>query len=240
MRKVMKYPIYPITFSYVSGIFFSQYLNISLNMLWLVTLILCSILFVYTILKTKKFFTTLHTLKFGSLICLLFVLLGILTYKLHNQHIPINDLKQTEFTVKITDVLKSNSYAHRAYAEVISESKNPKVVLNSPVISDKFEVGGVYKILGTINIVNEPRNSYDFNYKKYLQNKNIYYQLNTSHAPYKIGKEESLSVKIIEFRNFLINQFSKLGYNQSTKGFVEALLFGIKTNLDTNIQQQFK
>src|SRR5690606_19411811 len=41
-------------------------------------------------------------------------------------------------------------------------------------------------------------------------------------------------------RDYLTAQFYKLGYSEKTQGFIQALLFGIKTNLNDEIQQQFK
>src|SRR5690554_8182372 len=37
-----------------------------------------------------------------------------------------------------------------------------------------------------------------------------------------------------------MNRFSAMGYDAKTKGFIEALLFGAKINLDEEVQQQFK
>ena len=45
---------------------------------------------------------------------------------------------------------------------------------------------------------------------------------------------------IDELRGSLINRFLDLGYDAKTNGFIEALLFGKKNNLDEDVYEQFK
>src|SRR5690606_2255256 len=86
----------------------------------------------------------------------------------------------------------------------------------------------------------KPRNLYDFNYSEYLRLKHIHYQITSYNQPFKITEEKSFQSIIINGRDYLTAQFYKLGYSEETQGFIQALLFGIKTNLNDEIQQQFK
>lgn len=232
----MKYPIYPIAFSYVSGIFCSHYFGLSFSMSFgIVTISFLLLLFLYFTQLNKGFLLRWNTLTIVT-VCIVFSALGSLIYKINNPKIVINDLNTNEFTVKVREVLKSNKYAHRAYADLISHKNHPKVVLSFPSKNTLPKVGNVYKIVGTIKKIPAPQNLYDFNYKNYLQHKQIYYQITTYQSPVKIAQTKSFYSVVINVRNYLVSQFTKLGYNAKTKGFIEALLFGVKTNLNDELQ----
>lgn len=236
----MKYPIYPITFSYVSGIFCSLYTGLSLQFA-LVFGVIALLLFGFFILmqynkgfhKNYNFFTLIA-------VCSLFIALGFTFHRLANKKIEVQQLNETEFTVKTIRVLKSNSYSHRIYADLISHPQLPTVLVTFSNKQKTPKVGEVYKIVGSIKEVPYPRNPYDFDYKNYLKQKNIHYQIASYYPAVLIRKEHSVISKIADFRSLLMEQFSKMGYADQTKGFIEALLFGVKNNLDTNLQNQFK
>lgn len=240
MKKVMKFPIYPIAFSYVCGIFCSYYLKLPDAVVASVAILsFLLLIYLYIAQRNKGFISTLNIFTVVS-VFFTFTSMGFLTHSFNNKPIIIDDLQQGEFTVKVNDVLKSNAYAHRAYASLMSHTKHPKVLITFSNKAPLPEIGAVYKLVGTIKEVPEPRNLYDFNYKTYLENKHIYYQITSYNKPFKIANEPSVHKLIVSFRDDLIAQFSKLGYPEKTQGFIEALLFGIKTNLDDEIQQQFK
>lgn len=240
MNKVMKYPIYPITFSYVSGIFCGFYFKLPNAVVLSVALLsFVALLFLYILQRNKGFNSKLNLFTilavFGA-----FSSLGFLSYNFNNEPVIIDNLNEKEFTIKVTDVLKSNAYSHRMYADLVSQEQHPKVLVTFSNKSTVPKVGAVYKLVGTIKKVSEPRNLYDFNYSEYLRLKNIHYQITSYNKPFKITEEKSFLSIIISGRDYLTAQFSRLGYSEKTQGFIQALLFGIKTNLNDEIQQQFK
>ena len=240
MNKVMKYPIYPITFSYVSGIFCGFYLKLpDIVVLSFAVLCFVALLSLYILQRNKGFNSKLNVFTILA-VFLAFSSLGFLSYSFNNKPVIIDDLNQKEFTIKVTDVLKSNAYSHRMYADLLSEKKQPKVLVsfsNKAVIP---KVGSIYKLVGIIKKVPEPRNLYDFNYSEYLRLKHIHYQITSYNEPFKITEEKSFKSIIVGGRDYLTAQFSKLGYSEETQGFIQALLFGTKTNLNDEIEQQFK
>ena len=190
MKKVMKYPIYPITFSYVIGIFVAIILGYRFLCLWYCYHFFFAVALLnlyFTQLNQGLFTSKLNTLTIVT-VCIVFSALGSLIYKINNLKIVVNDLNTNEFTVKVREVLKSNKYAHRAYADLISHKNHPKVVLSFPSKNTLPKVGNVYKIVGTIKKIPAPQNLYDFNYKNYLQHKQIYYQITTYQSPVKIAQ----------------------------------------------------
>ena len=236
----MKYPIYPITFSYVSGIFCGFYFKLPNAVVLSVALLSFVALFsLYILQRNKGFNSKLNVLAILA-VFVAFTSLGFLSYSFNNKPVIIDNLNEKEFTIKVTDVLKSNVYSHRMYADLVSQEQQPKVLVTFSNKSDVPKVGAVYKLVGTIKKVPKPRNLYDFNYSEYLRLKNINYQITSYNQPFKITEEKSFQSIIISGRDYLTRQFSKLGYSEKTQGFIQALLFGIKTNLNDEIQQQFK
>lgn len=236
----MKYPIYPITFSYVSGIFCSIYLGLSFAAaLSIAAVASCFLLFMYIVQRNKAFNKTLNLLTIVS-VFFAFASLGYLAFTVKNKPVVIENLNENEFTFKVTDVLKANNYSHRVYANLISHQKQPKVLVSFSNKSKIPKIGSVYKLVGTIKTVAEPKNLYGFNYKSYLKNNQINYQITSYNKPFKIAEEPSINSIVVGFRDYLIAQFSKLGYPEKTQGFIETLLFGKKNNLNDEIQQQFK
>lgn len=240
MNKVMKYPIYPITFSYVSGIFCGFYFKLPNAVVLSVALLsFIALLFLYILQRNKSFNNKLNLFTILAVFSA-FSSLGFLSYSFNNEPVIIDNLNEKEFTIKVTDVLKSNAYSHRMYADLVSQKQEPKVLVTFSNKSTVPKVGTVYKLVGKIKKVPEPRNLYDFNYSEYLRLKNIHYQITSYLEPFKIKEEKSFQSLIISGRDYLTTQFSKLGYSEKTQGFIQALLFGIKTNLNDEIQQQFK
>lgn len=240
MNKVMKYPIYPITFSYVSGIFCGFYFKLpDIVVLSVAALSVVALFFLYILQRNKGFSGKFNVFTILA-VFVAFSSLGFLSYSFDNKPVIIDDLNQKEFTIKVTDVLKSNAYSHRMYADLLTEKKQPKVLVSFSNTAAVPKVGTVYKLVGTIKKVSEPRNLYDFNYSEYLRLKNIHYQITSYNQPFKIKEEKSFQSIIVSGRDYLTAQFSKLGYSEETQGFIQALLFGIKTNLNDEIQQQFK
>ena len=236
----MKYPIYPITFSYVSGIFCGFYFKLpNAVVLSVAILSFVALLFLYILQRNKGFNNKLNLFTILA-VFVSFSSLGFLSYSFNNEPVIIDNLNEKEFTVKVTDVLKSNAYSHRMYADLLSQNHQPKVLVTFSNKSTIPKVGTVYKLVGTIKKVQEPRNLYDFNYSEYLRLKNIHYQVTSYYQPFIITEEKSFQSLIISGRDYLTKQFSKLGYSEKTQGFIQALLFGIKTNLNDEIQQQFK
>ena len=240
MNKVMKYPIYPITFSYVSGIFCGFYFKLPIAVVLSVTLLsFGALLSLYILQRNKGFNRKLNVFTILA-VFVSFSSLGFLSYSFNNKPVIIDNLNEKEFTIKVTDVLKSNAYSHRMYADLVSQKQEPKVLVTFSNKASIPKVGNVYKLVGTIKKVPEPRNIYDFNYSEYLRLKNINYQITSYNEPFKITEEKSFQSAIVSGRDYLTTQFSKLGYSEKTQGFIQALLFGIKTNLNDEIQQQFK
>src|SRR5690606_6073419 len=118
MNKVMKYPIYPITFSYVSGIFCGFYFKLpDIVVLSVAALSVVALFFLYILQRNKGFSGKFNVFTILA-VFVAFSSLGFLSYSFNNKPVIIDDFNQKEFTIKVTDVLKSNAYSYRMYADL--------------------------------------------------------------------------------------------------------------------------
>lgn len=240
MAKVVKYPIYPIAFAYVGGIFFGAFwapTTFFMTLLFLVG----AILFTWFHLKQfRKSFVNAYSTGTYLAVSLIFISLGAFSFLIHNQKVEVTDLNQNEFTIEVDEVLKSNAYAHRMYARLLSDEKQPRVLVTFSKENPMPKNGFVYKLFGTIREVDAPKNPHDFDYKQFLERKKIHYRIHSNEKVLKLAAHKGFLVVIDDVRLSMVEQFSKMGYDKKTQGFIEALLFGVQINLDEEVQQQFK
>src|SRR5690554_1874529 len=228
MTKVVKYPVYPITFAYVNGIFFG--LNFELPYLFVLILLIAGIFSFWWIHRKqlRNSFKTTYVAVNHLAIYIIFASLGHLSFGFHNQKTIINDLSQNEFQIEVEEVLKSNAYSHRMYAKLLNDETQSKVLVTFSKENPAPHNGHIYQVRGTIQEVAEPRNLQDFNYKEFLARKKIHYRIQSNDKVVKIAENKSLMIYIDDFRLFLMNRFSAMGYDAKTKGFIEALLLVLK------------
>ena len=136
----------------------------------------------------------------------------------------------TEFIGIVEDyIIKDNQIkiSLKSKERIIVTYKYTSKVFNNLSYGDKIKVTGVLKEPSTNNIFN------NFNYKKYLYNKKIYYIIEAS----KIDKIQNNNNHIYTIKNLLYTRINNL----KSSSYIKALLFGdnkldkeIKTSYQTN------
>lgn len=240
MKKVMKYPIYPIAFSYAGGIFFGLNFRLSFPVAFAVCTIPVLLLFIIGVYARKSAFDYKRNLYF--LLCLYFAFasLGYFVFMLHNQPVKIRNPEQQVFTVRVNEVLRSSARNHRFYGTLWASPVPVEVVGYIPATDRVPETGTIYTMVGRIAEIPGKKNPLDFDYRNYLAKKKIYYQVTAQYPVTEAGSHTTLHKKVLDFRHNLTDKFSDLGYGEKVKGFAEALLFGSKTHLDDQLQVQFR
>lgn len=236
----MKYPIYPIAFSYVGGIFFG--LNFRLPVYAACSIFGCSLLLLLVLYIRKRAvsFNYRSNLYFLFLLFSTFSSLGCLVFTLYNQPVELQNPGQGIFTVRVDEVLRSSARNHRFYGTLAASPKPLRVVGYLPATGQKPETGTIYRMVGRVTDVPAPKNPLSFDYRDYLSKKRIYYQVTAYRPVVEAGSQNTLNKKVSQLRNSLVDRFSDLGYDARVRGFTEALLFGIKTRLDEDLQVRFK
>ena len=134
----------------------------------------------------------------------------------------------TEFIGIVEDyIIKDNQIkiSLKSKERIIVTYKYTSKVFNNLSYGDKIKVTGVLKEPSTNNIFN------NFNYKKYLYNKKIYYIIEAS----KIDKIQNNNNHIYTIKNLLYTRINSL----KSSSYIKALLFG-DNKLDKEIKTSYQ
>lgn len=248
-----KYPLARLLLAFVTGILMAYYAIETLLPFYIIlTIVLTVIISGYYIVHRRY---TRHY-AYSILIMICFVLLGIVhtqTYTGFRQYTPfnlcspqaqnlivlINDIpvekdKSIKITGKITQVEHQGSWLPaRTHILLYVEKDNKSLQL---AYGDKL-------LLHTrVNEIAPPENPQAFNYQRYLNNKNIYYQSYCRNAQWHLlAKEQGNKILSISahIRNRLLHILQQSGLEYKEYGILASMLLGCDDNLDAELSQQY-
>lgn len=161
---------------------------------------------------------------------ILTILILIITI-IYTKYYPFKSVfntNDTEFIGIVEDyIIKDNQIkiSLKSKERIIVTYKYTGKVFNNLSYGDKIKVTGVLKEPSTNNIFN------NFNYKKYLYNKKIYYIIEVS----KIDKIQNNNNHIYTIKNLLYTRINSL----KSSNYIKALLFG-DNKLDKEIKTSYQ
>ena len=161
---------------------------------------------------------------------ILTILILIITI-IYTKYYPFKSVfntNDTEFIGIVEDyIIKDNQIkiSLKSKERIIVTYKYTGKVFNNLSYGDKIKVTGVLKKPSTNNIFN------NFNYKKYLYNKKIYYIIEAS----KIDKIQNNNNHIYTIKNLLYTRINSL----KSSNYIKALLFG-DNKLDKEIKTSYQ
>lgn len=161
---------------------------------------------------------------------ILTILILIITI-IYTKYYPFKSVfntNDTEFIGIVEDyIIKDNQIkiSLKSKERIIVTYKYTGKVFNNLSYGDKIKVTGVLKEPSTNNIFN------NFNYKKYLYNKKIYYIIEAS----KIDKIQNNNNHIYTIKNLLYTRINNL----KSSNYIKALLFG-DNKLDKEIKTSYQ
>lgn len=161
---------------------------------------------------------------------ILTILILIITI-IYTKYYPFKSVfnnNDTEFIGIVEDyIIKDNQIkiSLKSKERIIVTYKYTSKVFNNLSYGDKIKVTGVLKEPSTNNIFN------NFNYKKYLYNKKIYYIIEAS----KIDKIQNNNNHIYTIKNLLYTRINNL----KSSSYIKALLFG-DNKLDKEIKTSYQ
>ncbi len=237
-----------ITLALIIGLFLGVYLNLSTPNIWYITGGSFSGLLAIYIISNKvlnpKFYFALATF-------ILFTLIGVSRITLNKEvdlktHYTHHLKKTNALVLKIDNVLKpSKNYQKYAVSvtQIDSQKTRGKVLLYLKKDSTQtaLKIGQFIFTNATIRELPKPQNPFQFNYKAYLENKQIYRQIYTDKSAIIILKKRKISLYSLaqDFRNKVINQFENKGLKGNELAVVKALLLGEKQDISASLRQDY-
>jgi len=252
MIKFLKFIPIQLTFFLIVGILTGNYFSIQpmhLAVFFGALILLFAAVFFYA---DKQFQTPLLFPLFVFLLSF-FIGLGAITFKNqlnHQKHysktLQFSTNEPVEALISIRSVLKSTKYYHKYEAEVIQLNNKKtigKILVNFKKDSaiNQLQVDDQLAIKMVFNEIAVPLNPYVFNYKKYLQQQQIHYQIYGDHSQYlKLSKTsqtvKGIAANIREKINVALIQY---GFKNDELAVVNALLLGQRQNLTSELQQNY-
>ena len=185
--KVLQFPLARITIVFVLGILLAFYLKPNPEFAFVfLGITICTFCTAYFLLR-KKFSKNIY---FGITTYLLSFAIGVSTQIFHTDFYQKNNYvhHQTIFeknhliTITLREKLKTTSFNDRYIAlvnRIHKSERSGRIILNirKDSLHHTFEIGNQLQIKGILYKNSAPKNPNQFDYGKYLENKQIYAQL---------------------------------------------------------------
>ena len=222
-------------FCFILGILIREYFPFLFNFIPVFLFVLSVTMISYfskslEIVKLRKIFTGFS-----------FLLLGVVIHQLNTrqQQIPKVDQKET-IIFKLEKKLNSNE-RNRRY-EIVAKTQNEefKSILSVPKTDPELDFKNYYQAQAYINQVEPPKNDYQFNYAKYLQRKNIYFQ---SYLPngYKGQERNDLNwpEKVKQKRTEILQKIDNSNMSPKSREFLKGFILADRTEIDKETVSNF-
>lgn len=247
---LLNFNIIKLTFCLILGIVLAHYLKLNQNLILLTTtVLLVAIGIILLILKNK-----IDRLPFfGALTYLCMIGIGINAYNLQDQKTKISHYshkiledKNNIFIFKVVGRLKSDAYNDKYIVKIKSinnQESSGKILINikHDSLKSTLGIGDIVFASTIVNDIQKPLNPYQFDYRKYLELKQVYHQLYLNSDALKIitnnkttiyGYADKLRVAINE-------NLIEAGFKNDVLGIINALLLGQRQSIDKSIYNSY-
>ncbi|MXO03571.1 ComEC/Rec2 family competence protein [Flavobacterium sp. HBTb2-11-1] len=250
--KVLDFPLVKITLAFILGIIASYYLHFSISIIafWvLVSFIAFCGAFFWNLKHNKK------SILFGNTCYVLSFFIGALTLFCHTQSLQKSNythckiaFKNPEFiTLILREKLKSNDYSDRyiGLVKTISgKAYSGKIIVNvqKDSIQNPLIVGNSIKIQ-TILKQNKPsKNPNQFDYSKYLADKQIYAQIYCQKKEISVSKtvQKDIWYYYAKLHSRIISNLEKSKFNTAEMNVALALILGQQQEISQDIIQDYQ
>lgn len=252
MIKFLKYLPLQLTFFLIIGIVTGYYFNFNPLKLFETGLFLIIIFFIIFVLSGKIYsFNWLYTVV--ALLIMLFIGISSITLKREinwNSHYSNSvDFKSNGkklITISIKKVLKSTNYYDKYVAEIDqinSQKLTGKILLNfrKDSVNYMLKVDDEIVVSEEILDLNNSLNPYSFNYKKYLQNQQIYHQIYVDNEQIlKLPLTNKTAIGFAaKFREQINNSLKRFGFKNDELAVINALLLGQRQSVSSELLESY-
>ena len=250
VMKVLQFPLARITIGFVLGLLFAYYVQLPIQVVFsalILTICVFGLLFYFG--KSK------NSIYFGVAAYLLSFIIGISNQIIHTDYFQksnyIHDSSLFEkphfINLTIREKLKNSSYSDRYIAiinRVDKKEQTGKIIVNIPKDStnNSLEIGTSLLIKGTLTKNKPPNNPNQFDYSKYLENKQIYAQLYADVGEIKIGSkiEKNIWYYSSKLRARIIRNLERNNFNKTELNVATALIMGQRQEISPDIIRDYQ
>ena len=250
--KVLQFPLARITFGFVLGIIAAFYLKPTASIAFILLLI-SFIAFGITYFLSRK--NAIPPLFFGLVTCFLSFFIGTTTQITHNDFFQKSNYihyssifeKPHLLSVTLREKLKSSNSNDR-YIAIVNHidqlESTGRVILNvrKDSLQHVFEIGNILQIKTTLQKNSPPNNPDQFDYSKYLENKQIFAQLyaDTDEIRINTEMEKNIWYYTSKLRSKIIRNLEKSDFHKTELNVAIALILGQQQDISPEIIRDYQ
>jgi len=189
----------------------------------------------------------------GASFMLAFFLLGMLRLFLHTAifdatHFLQSELKEGSYIVEITQPpIRKAKTTFLKCAFLQNHKNNPtsgyiQVMLPTDSMSANFRYGDVIAFSGAPQLLDEPKNPFEFDYAQFQHFRNIYYRIYLSHEQIKLLKRDTgnrLFANVYALREYFIKILYEHIPTLDERAVAGAILLGFRDDMSNDIVQAY-
>ena len=249
---ILTFPLARITIGFVAGILGAYYLNPNPECIFIL-LLLAGIVFSIAYFLSKQ--NTINPLYFGFATYFLAMGIGATTQIIHTdsyqQSNYVNDPTIFEkphlVSVTVREKLRSSAYNVRYIAivnKIDTKKHSGRILLNvrKDSLNHPFEIGTHLRIKGALYKNSLAKNPNQFDYGKYLENKQIYAQLYADAADIQMGSRPDKDpwYYTSKLRTKIIRNLEKSHFNKAELNVAIALILGQQQEISPDIIRDYQ
>lgn len=250
--KTLQFPLTKITFAFIIGILFSYFLKP--HPLGIFIFLAISCIFFIAAYYSFKLKTRPHFL-FAIATYFLAFSIGVTTQTIHNEALWQDNYtnyknvfeKKHTFTLTLREKLKNTAYNERYIAQLNSidgEKTTGKILLNirKDSLANSFIIGNQLKVNSTLTKNTAQKNPNQFDYTKYLENKQIYAQLYIAPDEIRINSriDKDLWYYSASLRTIIIQNLEKSHFQTKELNVAVALIMGQQQDINPEIIHDYQ
>jgi competence protein ComEC len=250
--KVLNFPLTKITICFVFGILAAYYWQPCLFIICS-TLITSLITFSGFYLLSKKRKKSIPFFTINTYITSFFI--GCLTLLFHTESLQkINYIncekafeKPQNITLRLREKLKGNDYNDRYIALITQIEKNNysgKIIINiqKDSLPNPLVIGNIIRLKSTLQNNPLPKNPNQFDYSKYLKDKQIYAQVYATKSEISINKtiNKDIWYYTAKLHSRIVNNLTRNHFNPNEMNVALALILGQRQEISPEIVQDYQ
>lgn len=249
--KVMQFPLARITIAFIAGILLAYFVKPNPPVVF-------TFLAISTIIFIGTYYSSMTNVRskalFGMATSLLAFTIGFTTQTVHTDSIRQNNYthyknifdKNHTFKLTLREKLKSTTFNERYIAilnSIDQEKASGRILLNvNKDLSHSFVIGNQLKINALLYKNTVQKNPNQFDYRQYLENKQIYAQLYAEPNEIKLNPEITKDIwyYTAQLRTRIIQNLEKKKFNNKELNVAVALIMGQQQDIDSEIIQDYQ